>query len=53
MVVHHFLKPGLAIILCCNANTLNNAILIRSAFEPASPESMDLGTIKLPTKPMA
>jgi len=55
MEMNHALNFGLAMMLCCNANTLKRMILIRTAFSRlgSTPESIVFGTNKLPTKPMA
>lgn len=55
ILVHQFLKPCLAMMLCCMAKSPSSAELIKmeATGEPGLPESMDLGTTKLPTNPIA
>src|SRR5215212_5965960 len=53
--VHQRLKAGLAIMLCCKAKTKSNDALSKTAFASgivATP-SIDFGTNRLPTKPIA
>ena len=51
--VHQRLNAGRAITLCCTAKSPSSTALITIAVvrEPVAPESMDFGTMKLPTKP--
>src|ERR1700728_187712 len=49
------LKPGLAMTLCCTAKSPSNSRVTASASGRVAPgpESIVLGTTRLPTKPMA
>ncbi len=53
--VRQRLKPCHTITLCCTANKLGSMVLIGmlSISGPATPESIDFGTTKLPTNPIA
>ncbi len=53
--VIHFLNAGLAITLCCIAKKLSNSVSTNNAVKKVDsvPESIDFGTIRLPTNPMA
>ena len=54
-LVNTRLNAGRAMMLCCSANSASNAASISSAVchGPSAGESIDFGTPKLPTKPMA
>ena len=49
------LNPGRAMMLCCSAKTVSSPTSISSAsrHDPVPGESRDLGTPKLPIKPIA
>ena len=53
--VHQRLKPCRAITLCCTANKPSSMVLMSmlSISGPAAPESIDFGTTRLLTKPIA
>jgi len=53
--VHQRLKPCRAITLCCTANNTSSMVLMSmlSISGPAAPESIDFGTTRLLTKPIA
>lgn len=55
IVVNHFLNVGRAIMLFCKANMLSKSTLINREENNvvSAPESIDVGTIILPKKPMA
>jgi len=53
--VHHFLNAGRAMTLCGTAKRRRSRVSTRiaSGSKPSGPESIDFGTRRLPTNPIA